>query len=82
MCSLLWAAFCWTANRGFRDRTGGQKPGFLPEYLAVTDRFSKKPGFLGQSLISCSNRGFPGCTGGRGRSVSVGSDRAVSGATQ
>ena len=41
MCSLLRAAFFWT--RVVRNRV------FLREYLTVTDRFAKKPGFLGES---------------------------------
>jgi hypothetical protein len=37
---------------------------------------------LGKRHTVSSNRGFPGCTGGRGQSVLVGSDRAHSGARQ
>ncbi len=65
---------------------GCQKPGFLPKYLIQTLNLGKNPVSLvpvrssGNGAGVSSNRGFRGCTGGRGRLVFVGSDRALSGA--
>ena len=62
MRSLLGAAFCWTANLLFPEGNG----------IAVSSiSLGKRHGAVS------SNRGFPGCTGGRGQSVFVGIDRAL-----
>ena len=36
-------------ERGSEGRSGGQKPGFLPEYFVTAPISGEKPGFFGRS---------------------------------